>query len=184
MTLIIAEEEAGRIVMGADSAAGSKDEVYSYPELEKIFERGPYTIGSCGNGLIGQVLQVLVEWPEPPKSGEILPFLVREVVPEIRRAVVDAGAAQEGQGILGDTTVLFLGVRGTLFVICADLTVVKSRGWACIGSGRQRAYPTMEALKAAGVEPARERIERTLEVVAEYTPLVRPPWRFLEGAPK
>ena len=30
MTLIIAEEEAERIVMGADSAAGSKDEIYIY----------------------------------------------------------------------------------------------------------------------------------------------------------
>jgi hypothetical protein len=38
----------------------------------------------------------------------------------------------------------------------------------------------MKALKAAGVEPARKRIELTLAAAAEECSFVRPPFRFLE----
>ncbi len=181
MTLVIAVEEAGRVVMGADSAAGNPEEFYVYPRLEKIARRGPYLVGHCGNGLVGQVVNILVEWPEPPVSGELLPFLVREVVPEIRRTVRAADAAGEGRFILGDKTVLLLGVRGRLFVVGADLCVVRSPGLSCIGAGRHAAYPAMEALEAAGVEPARKRIETALEIVARRVPVVEPPFRILEG---
>ncbi len=181
MTLVIAVEEAGRIVMGADSAAGNPEEFYVYPQLEKIVRRGPYLVGHCGSGLVGQVVNLLVEWPDPPASGALLPFLVRELVPEIRRAVRAAGAAQEGRAILGEKTVLLLGVRGQLFVAAADLCVVRSPRLSCIGAGRHAGYPAMEALEAAGVEPARQRIETALEIVARRVPVVEPPFRILEG---
>jgi ATP-dependent protease HslVU (ClpYQ) peptidase subunit len=182
MSLVISTEEAGHVLMGADSAAGSAEEVHVFPDLEKIIRRGPYLVGHCGRALVGQALSVLAKWPEPPKRGEeLLPFLVREVVPEIRRAVRDAGAAAEGPGILGDKTVLLVGLHGQLFAVGADLFVVKAPGLFCIGAGRPYAYPTMKALKAAGVEPARKRIEMTLKAAAEECPLVRPPFRFLES---
>jgi len=182
MTLVIAEEEADRVIMGADSAAGGREETYTYPELEKIVQRGPYLIGHCGNGRVGQVVNLLVEWPEPPQSGELLPFFAREVVPEIRRAITDAGATQEGRGILGDTTVLLVGLRGKLFIVGADLNVVRSSGMACIGAGRHHGYGAMHALKAAGVELARQRIELALQAAANYSNYVRPPFRILETA--
>jgi hypothetical protein len=181
MSLVISEEEEGRVIMGADSAAGSAEEIHVYPDLEKIVQRGPYLVGHCGQALVGQAVNVFVEWPEPPKSGELLPFLVREVVPEIRRGVQEAGAVYEGPAILGDKTVLVLALRGQLFVIGSDLFVIKSPGLTCIGAGRPYAYPTMKALKAAGVEPARKRIEMTLKAAAEECPFVRPPFRFLKS---
>ncbi len=180
MTLVIAQEEAERVIMGADSAAGSLEEVHTFPNLEKIVRRGPYLVGHCGNGLVGQVVNLLVEWPKPPTSGDILPFFAREIVPEIRRAVQDAGAAQEGRGILGDKTVLLIGLRGQLFIVAADLNVIRSPGLSCIGAGRHHGYAAMHALKAAGIEPATKRIEMALQAAAEYSLYVRPPFRILE----
>ncbi len=182
MTLVIAEEEDERVIMGADSAAGDREEVYAYPDLEKIVRRGPYLVGHCGSGRVGQVLNLLVEWPEPPGSGELLPFFAREVVPEIRRAIQDAGAVQEGGGILGDKTVLLVGVRGKLFIIAADLNVVHSPGLSCIGAGRHHGYGAMHALKAAGIGPAQTRIEIALKAAAKTSLYVRPPFRILETA--
>jgi hypothetical protein len=184
MTLVLGAEEAQQIVMGADSVAGDADELYSYPGLEKIFERGPYLVGCCGFARVGQVLQHLVEWPDPPTKGELMPFLVHELVPEIRRAVEDAGAATEGRSFLGEKTVLLIGLQGQLWCMGSDLLVIRTHGVACIGSGRHRAYPTMHALQAAGVEPAQKRIAMTLEATAAYTARVGPPFRFLVGARK
>lgn len=127
-------------------------------------------------------LNLLVEWPEPARSGELLPFFAREVVPEIRRAVRDAGAAQEGRAILGENTVLLVGLCGRLFIIAPDLNVVRSPGLSCIGAGRHHGYGAMHALKAAGVEPARKRIELALQTAANFSPYVRPPFRILEAA--
>ncbi len=184
MTLIIAETETEQVVMGADSVAGTGEEVYTYPHHPKIFERGPYLVGSCGLARIGQILHYLVDWPEPPATDDLLPFLVRELVPEIRRGVTDAGAAEEGRWILGDKTVVLVALHAQIFVVGADLIVLRSDGVSCIGSGRHMAYPTTSALKAVGVEPAAKRIEMTLEAVAKHSPLVGPPWRFLTGAEK
>ncbi len=179
MTLVIGNEVPGGVIMAADSAAGRPEEFYVYRHLEKIACCGPYLIGHCGNARIGQVLHHLIDWPEPPSSGLLAPFLIREVMPVVRRAVQDAGAAQEGRAILGETTVVLVAVGGELYIVGNDLTVVRSEGLACIGCGRHAAYPAMEALRAAGVEPARKRIEMTLEIVARRVPVVEPPFRFL-----
>lgn len=181
MTLIIAVEEDGRVIMGADSAVGKPEEFYVLSHMEKIAQCGRYLLGHCGNARIGQVLHHLVEWPEPPDSGPLAPFLVQQVMPEVRRAIQDAGAAQQGPAILGDTTVVLMALRGELYVVGADLTVVRTEELACIGCGRHAAYPAMEALKAAGVEPAHKRIEMALEIVARRVPVVEPPFRFLEN---
>ncbi len=44
MTLVIAEKEAGRVIMGADSAGVSRGEVHAFPGVDKIFQRGPYLV--------------------------------------------------------------------------------------------------------------------------------------------
>jgi hypothetical protein len=184
MSLIIGKEEPDRVVMGADSAGGSPEEFYLYPHLPKIALCGQYLVGSCGSARVGQVLQHHVEWPEPPRSADLLPFLVRELVPEIRRTAEEAGIAPERQFFLGAKTVVLLGIRGELYVLCSDLTVFRSRGVACIGCGRHAAYPVMAALQEAGIGSARQQIEMTLDVVARHVPVVGPPFRLLELTPE
>jgi len=180
MTLIIGMEEQGRVIMAADSAFGNPEEFYVYPNVSKIERCGPYLVGGCGMTRITQTLRHFVQWPEPPESEDLSPFLIRVVLPEIRRAVEVVGAAQSGRAFLGDKTAVLIGVRGHLYGIGSDLAVVRTNRVACIGCGRHAAYPVMEALEQAGIEPARRRIEMTLEIVARHVPVVEPPFRFFE----
>jgi len=180
MTLIIGIEEPKRVILAADSAFGNPEESYIYPNVSKIERCGPYLVGGCGMTRITQTLRHFVEWPKPPESGDLLPFLIREVLPEVRRAVEAVGAGQSGRLFLGDKTALLIGIRGQLYAVGSDLAVVRTNGLACIGCGRHAAYPVMEALERAGIEPARKRMEMTLEIVARHVPVVAPPFRFLE----
>lgn len=180
MTLIIGKEEAGRLIMGADSAGGTPQEFYSYPNWPKIAQRGPYVVGACGSGQVLQVLHHDVEWPEPPETDDLLPFLVRELVPEIRRAVRAAGLEPVGGAHLGEKTVVLIGVRGELYAMGTDTVIVRSRGLFCIGCGRHAAYPVMEALERVGVGGARKQIETTLDIVSRHVRVVAPPFRFIE----
>jgi len=180
MTLIIGKEEQGRVIMAADSAFGSPEEHYVLPDVSKIERCGPYLVGACGMTRITQTLRHFMEWPEPPDSRDLLPFLIREVLPEIRRAVEVVGAAQSGRAFLGDKTVVMIGVRGQLYYVSSDMAVIRPNGSACIGCGRHAAYPVMEALERAGIAPARKQIEMTLDIVARHVPVVEPPFRFFE----
>ena len=185
MSLVIGIEHEDRVILAGDSAVGIVDhpgEIYSLRHLEKIARCGPYLLGYCDNARIGQVVVHHVDRPEPPESGPLAPFLVREVVPEIRRAVEAAGAAQEGRAVLGPKTVVLVAVRGELYIISADFTVIRSEGFTCIGFGRAAAYPVMDALLAAGIESAHKRVEMTLEIVSGRSPFVAPPFRFLESS--
>jgi len=178
MTLIVTEKDPDRIVMGADSALGAADEVYTCPNTQKIFRADSYLVGVCGSTRISQILQFM-RWPNPPDAIDD-PFIVRNIVPAIREAAHDGGALLNGHAVLGERTVITVAVHGEIIVLGCDLAMVRLNGPVCIGSGRHAAYATMRALKAAGVEPARRRIELTLEAVAEYSLYVRPPFRVLE----
>ncbi len=133
MTLIIAQAEADRILMASDSAGGTPEEFYVLPHFAKIARCGPYLVGACGSARIMQILHHCVAWQEPPDVGDRLPFLVQEVVPEVRRAVQEAGAANTGRQFLGEKTAVLFGVRGELYCVGTDLTVVRWSGPACIG---------------------------------------------------
>jgi hypothetical protein len=184
MSLIISAEEAGRVVMGADSAGGTPDEVYTFPDLEKIVQRGPYLVGACGDGRVCQIIRTLVDWPDLPEVGdlgELQTFLIREVAPVVRETVEKAGALHDGRAKLGNKTQVVLGVKGQIFSLTTDLAVVKTTPVTCIGAGRHHGYAAMHALAAAGVDTARKRIEMALEAAAEHSLYVRPPFRFLES---
>lgn len=181
MTVVLAETEGRSIIFAADSAGAKGDEIYTIG-LPKVFALGPYLFGYTGSYRIGQILRHYVELPDPP---EIHPerFLVREAVPILRQAVNDQGAALHGPGFLGEKTAILVAFHGRIWCIGTDLTVLPETSYAAIGSGRLRAYGALHALNAAGVEPARKRLELTLAATAEYTANVRPPWHFASVGP-
>ncbi len=177
MSVVIAVSDGKTIEAGADSAGGSQDEIYEIME-EKIFVRGAYLIGYCGSLRIGQILRYEVELPDPPAEEDLAAFLVKEVMPEIRRAVETAGAAGKDQVLPGKTMIL-LGCRGGLWCIGPELFVSQAKPYAVIGSGRHHAYGALHALLAAGMKIGRRLIELGLQAAAAYTPSVRPPFRFV-----
>lgn len=179
MSCIVGITDGETVTFGADSAGGFGDEIYTLA-IHKAFARGPYLFGVCGSMRVGQILRFKVDLPDPP-AADLEPFLVRELAPAIRRALVEEGVAGSGPAILGDKTTILVGCRGQLWTICADLTLVREAPYAAIGSGRLRAYGALHALHAAGVEPVRRQLELALEAAAAYTSNVRPPWHFVSG---
>ena len=183
MTCVVGATDGGAVILGADSAAGSGEEIYTIPAAPKIFARGPYLFGVCGSYRVAQVLRFRAELPDLPTSMDLEPFLVRELVPAIRNAVQAEDVAESGRRLLGEKTTLLLGCKGQLWHVGPDLTVLPEGRFAAIGSGRLRAYAALHALEAAGVEPPRRRLELALEAAAEFTSNVRPPWQFLAERP-
>ncbi len=179
MTCVVGTTDGETVILGADSAAGNGEEIYTVPAAPKIFVRDPYLVGVCGSYRVAQILRFGAEWPDVPPSADLESFLIRELVPAIRSAVTAEGVAESGRWILGDKTALLFGCRGQLWHVGADLTVLPETGYAAIGSGRLRAYAALHALQAAGVEPPRRRLELALEAAAAFTSNVRPPWHFL-----
>ncbi len=181
MSCVLAEIERGEILMCADSAATNGDEIYTVTS-PKVFAHGPFLFGFCGSYRVGQILRYRVELPEPPPEGDLEAFLVRHLVPALRCAVERDGAAASGPRFLGERTTILLGCRVQLYCIGADLTVTPCNDFAAIGSGRLRAYAALHALRAAGIGPARRRLELAMAATAEFTSNVRRPWCFLSSA--
>ncbi len=181
MTVVLADTENETLIFAADSAASKGDEIYTI-DTPKVFALGSYLFGYAGSYRIGQILRYYVELPEPPER-EAERFLVREVVPILRAAVLEQGAAGPGQDFLGEKTALLVGFQGRIWCVGTDLTVTPEPSYAAIGSGRLRAYGAFHALYGAGVGPALRRLELVLEATAEHTTNVRRPWHFLSLGP-
>jgi len=180
MTCIVAATDGRSLLFGADSAGPSGDEILVV-ETPKVFARGLYLIGYAGSFRLGQILRYTADLPDPPEASDLEAFLVRELVPAVRKAVVDEGMANPGPRILGEQVSFLLGCRGQIWTVTADLSVIRETPFAAAGSGRLRAYGALHALHAAGVEPVRRRLELALEAAAAYTTSVRPPWLFVSS---
>lgn len=180
MTCIAGVTDGQTILIGADSAASNgADEIYNLDQ-HKVFHSGDYIFGVAGSYRVAQVLRFKAQLPAPPPQlTDLEPFLVRNLAPTIAEVVRAEGIAHEGRNILGPRTTLLLGCRGQLWHVDPDLTVLRERNFASIGSGRIRAYAALYALEAAGVKSAQRRVELALEAAAEFTTTVRPPWHFV-----
>jgi len=180
MTIILAETDGSTVLFGADSAWSHEDEIYTL-DMPKIFARGAYLFGVCGTYRLTQILRFQAELPEPPRTADLEPFLVQELVPAIHRAVVEDGQSRGGPAVLDSKTGLLLGCQGQLWTINHRWVALREAPFAAIGSGRLRAYGALNALHASGVAPAARRLEHALAATAAYTSSVRPPWQFLQS---
>src|SRR5690349_24228460 len=109
MTCIIGVEHGGVVYMGADSIAvdnWAKD-IFAMP---KLFHRGEFLFGSCGNPRQQQLLQYLLDIPERKADISDEGYLV-EVVEAVRQLFRDKGLGETDKG--KDTGACFMiGYRG------------------------------------------------------------------------
>lgn len=185
MTCIVGVKSGGRIWMGADSAASHPptNEIYTFTG-PKVFAVGEYLVGYTISYRAGQVLRHDVNWPEPPAPDvDLERFLVREIVPELRRALRDAGALKVSEGIEQGAQFM-IGLHGELATIGLDFSVGSlQEPYLAIGSGRHNAYGALHAL--AGTDSSGEaKVRRALEAAATFTSNVRAPFLVLSSGPK
>ncbi len=94
MTVVIAAQHKGRVIMAADSmTTGGWERIYA--DRTKLWVAGQYLIGSSGSVRASQVIRHHTDWPKfrPDEDTDVEAFLVRRVVPAIRAAV-------DGQGVV------------------------------------------------------------------------------------
>ena len=182
MSVIVGFQQDGSVTIGADSAYSSGEGesafVFPLPQGPKVWEQGPYLIGGCGSPRALQLLRHTAELPDPPAQGDLGRFLVAEIVPILRQVMGAAEVHGAQQGAPMGRTSLLLGLRGELWEIAADLTVMDPGVYGAIGFGFRPAFGALLGITKLGVSGPRA-VEIALEVAAATTPSVCPPFRIL-----
>lgn len=176
MTCIVGVVHEGRVHMGADSRIFYEDSTALGRYDHKAWQMAPYMIGVAGSARICQLLRSLLTLPRPPggKKDDLFSFVMAVMPPEIRRCIVESGAAKAE-----DTewnVEMLVGVRGHLFTVDSDLTVLEHPQYTAIGSGTPYA---LGSLRRTEKQTPRIRIQRALTDAAEFCASVGPPYHFM-----
>lgn len=175
MTCIIGLEENGKAYLGADSAgtAGMQQWTSLVP---KLFINGDFTIGYTSSYRMGQILQ-FANFPKPEDGVYSEKYMVTQFVEFIRGEFKDKAYSiiKENQETGG---FFIVGVSNRVFYIESDYQVqIHADGIYTTGCGEEFARGAMMALKEL---PPKERILKSLEISAEASAGVAPPFHFLE----
>ncbi|MEE8524607.1 MAG: hypothetical protein V3T72_11805 [Thermoanaerobaculia bacterium] len=191
MTDVVAVTDGQRVVIGADSAAISDREIH-IRATPKVFRNGPYAVGFTTSWRMGQILNHLVELPEPPRrldDEQLERFMVTEVIETIRDAFTRHGFVKtarvalsseitvEGQAMGG---AFLIGIDGCIFEIREDFQVVRpGRRFAAVGAGAVLSLGALRALERLPDLSLEERTLAALEAAQDYSPAVRAPFRLV-----
>lgn len=99
MTVIVAARTKAGVVMAADSQTSAGWEKIQ-ADRTKLWTSGEYLIGAAGCVRTAQVVRHFTTWPKwrPGEHDDLERFLVREIVPAIRQAVVGHGVVVTDKG--------------------------------------------------------------------------------------
>ena len=99
MTVIVAARTATGVVMAADSQTTAGWEKIQ-ADRTKLWVAGQYLIGASGDVRTAQVIRHHMTWPKyrPDEHGDLEAFMVKEIVPAMRRAVDGAGVVESKNG--------------------------------------------------------------------------------------
>lgn len=175
MTCIIGLVKNGKVYIGSDSASANSALIRE-TKLEKVFRKGKYIIAYTSSFRMGQLLQHVVELPDPPEDVT-LEFMVKNFVEAVRVCFKSFGYSKIELNVEAGGCFL-VGVKGKLFHIFDDFQVNEyTDQFAADGSGMYYALGAMEALSI--LEPVK-RIKRSMEVAAKFNPFVCLPVVILE----
>lgn len=176
MTCVAGIVDGPKVWLGGDSANSSKVEIVTTVD-PKVFQLGEWVLGYAGDLAFGDVLRYRIAMPRLSKNSNIDQLvhvdLIDEILAACKRRSIDS-ADERGEAIVG--------VRGRLYVIDTDLSIREARGFASIGNGGIAARCAL-AESAKSRRTPKTRLKSALEIAAEYTKDVRPPWTFVSTGP-
>lgn len=178
MTCVVGLEHGGRVWIGADSAAVSRERLRSRGD-PKAFRLGPYVIGFTTSFRMGDVLRYAFK-PPPPPPRNLDRFMATTFVDAARSAFREAGIASTNAGVESCGAFL-VGANGRLFTVESDYQVgIERAGYHAVGAGDQ---PALGALYATSQwKDPRARIRTALEAAERFANDVRRPFRIVVGA--
>lgn len=181
MTCIVGIAHEGRVIIGADSAAGDWALNRRIRSDRKIFRNGELIFGFTTSFRMGQLLQFALTPPPIHEGQPAYEYAVKSLIPAIRSTFREGGFLrvkdnrEEGGSFL-------VGFRGHLFAIYDDFQVGESTElYEAVGCGDCYA---MGAMHAAAHKPPRERLEAGLLAAAKFSAGVSGPFHYLELEPR
>lgn len=183
MTCIVGKAVDGRIYMGADSCAAG--DWFYYPcDRPKIFKKEHLLIGFTSTYRWGDILEHELEVPRFISGRQLaMTYLVKELVPAIRRAMDKSGHLHKEDGVEDGGTAL-IGCDGQVFIIQDDFSILPGPeyGIAC-GCGQEVAMAALKAMMLCGttVDPEMQ-IYYALRTAGEMTNGVCGPYHMIKMA--
>lgn len=187
MTVVIAVAcEDGTVVMGGDSFCGD-EEVLNLCKADKVYKVGVVGVGICGWVRSEQIFERTLREHIPDKKVITADWLRNDLTDLIHDAMKEHGIMTDKDGVheMKESEYL-LAFGGTIYHFDEDFSLWESRRrCAAIGAGRKFAYGAMGAmlLDVDGkppIELAREIVHRALEVCADWSPWVVPPFKVID----
>ncbi len=181
MTCIIGlEHDNGMVSIGGDSAGVSWLDIRIRVD-EKVFVNGPMIFGFTSSFRMGQLLRYSLSIPEQlPSCTDDYKFMCTSFIDAVRQCLKTGGYAKVKDGEeLGGT--FLVGYRGKLYRVDGDFQVGRStQTYDACGCGEAYALGALAA-GDSGI-PAKERIERALEIAAKFSAGVAPPFFVLSNS--
>lgn len=200
MTCIVGIAFDGRVMLGADSAAGDWRLNQRIRKDRKVFKNGELIFGFTSSFRMGQLLQYSLVPPPIVEKQEPYEYAVKALVPALRTTLRDGGYTSTVNG-REEGGQFLVGFRGHLFYIDADFQVGEStEAFEACGCGDSYAMGAMyEAHKRLVPDPEpsvwtvgtaqmaeirrdffKSVLTAGLEAAARFSAGVAPPFNFVE----
>lgn len=172
MTCVVGLVHAGRVYMGGDRAATSRDGSMSLWAESKVFRKSGYLLGFCGSFRAAQVLQYAIKPPpyKGPASG-LTQHLATVFVDVLQQGLRDAGMELPIKG-----TSFLVGWHGVLHKVEHNFQIVRAYdGHAAVGCGEALALGALHVLAGFDIAPKR-RVLLALGAAEHYNAAVSRPF--------
>jgi len=148
MTTIIAIQQKGKVLFGADSQVTSgSGRVQKHVEMIKISERGPFIIAGSGECAPCDIAQHIWQPPRPTNTEwkDLYHFMIAKVIPSLKAVFKE----NEYKWDIDDDESRFcflVAIGGQVFEIADDMSVaLTDTGFFGVGSGSSYAIGALEA---------------------------------------
>lgn len=169
MTCIIGVEFEGKVYLAGDKLGsnGWTGAEYVHP---KVFENGDGIFGFTSTYRFGQLLEFgLADVIAPKEQKSMHRWMVKDLVPRIRMALVDGGYKIDDGGCTA-----LLGINGELWKLQNDCSILRSiNGYAAVGSGDQLALSAMSYVMRhhppKSAKEVKQILAKVMEVVGHHS---------------
>lgn len=166
----------GRVYVGGDSAATDEDMALTVRQDPKVFQVGPYLIGTSGSFRVAQLIRYSLKVPPLPRDpGRFHRMMVKGFVGAILRCLEAGGVTLKDGAVDGSSFVV--GFRGNLFFIDQDMNVADPGPYCAAGCADQIAHGALYAQRP-GMDPE-ERVLQALKAAERFSGGVRAPFVVL-----
>jgi 20S proteasome alpha/beta subunit len=177
MTAIVGIENNGSVLMGSDTCASTDFDKISL-DTSKVFNKNQILFGYCGSSRFEDIIQYHAEFPQHDSETSDREYLIKYVITEIRRILIEHGLRSENDGA---GQMALLGYNGKLYYVSPDFSLTRDpRGYAAVGSGQSVAMGSLFSTDRIPNIDARTRIQMALEAAESHARGVHAPFNVTE----